>query len=195
MSLAPIHMRNLGLAAVGLTSIVSAHAQTTDPSLFTAFKPYCVDTSAIPEAVNKVVEAAGGVAKDSAFPGSRLTTWELGFGGETLEVASGQFPARTNEGDQDVCWVMGTSNDDVALFEAIRNWTGVASVAASPNLGGLIWSVFNYQEIAGMRTALPSDSVALDTTKSEGHVWRVTLMGSPRVAYVELRHFLPAVRR
>ena len=198
MSLALTHMRKVGLAVVGLTSILSAHAQTTEPPLFTAFKAVCVDASAVPEAVRKAVEAAGGVVKNPALPGSRGTRWDLSFGGENLEVATFDVrrPTSAKEPDLDACSVMASSNDGTALVEAIRNWTGVASVAANPsaNLGGLIWIEFNYQEIAGVRMVLPSDSVALDMTKAEGYVRRVMLMWSPRVTVIELRHFLPAVR-
>lgn len=198
MSLALAHMRKIGLAAVALTSIVNAPAQTIEPTLFTAFKAYCIDTSAVPETVEKTVETAGGVVKNSASPVSRGTAWDLNFRGENFEVGSlGLHPADANEPDQDICSLMGSSNDDVALVEAIRNWTGVASVAANPNanVGGLVWIEFNYQDVAGVSKALPSDRVVLDMTKAEGHVWRVMLMWSPRLTVIELRHYLPAVRR
>jgi hypothetical protein len=71
-----------------------ADAQVHDPPLFAAFKAFCIDTGASPEAVKSAVEAAGGKqhlppsATASPWP-MTVTIWDITTGGHSMYVYAG----------------------------------------------------------------------------------------------------------
>jgi len=89
-------MPRLGPILIGTAAILTAEtdAQVHDPPLFAAFKAFCVDTGASPEAVKSAVEAAGGKqrvaprATASPWPMS-VTIWDITTGGHSMYVSTG----------------------------------------------------------------------------------------------------------
>jgi hypothetical protein len=113
-----------------------------------------------------------------------------------LEVAAFDVrrPADAKEPDQDICWIMGSPTDD-GFVEAIGDWVQVPPLVGGGFAPAITEYTFNYQEIGGARVPLPDDSAAVDGAKAEGRVWRILVIRGPLLTYVELRHFLPIVRR
>src|SRR5215470_6041271 len=101
-------MRRLGPILIATVAILTAEAdaQVHDPPLFAAFKAFCLDTGANPDAVKSAVEAAGG--KLLAPPGTTahpfpmtVATWDITAGGASLNVSAGtqQVPAAQNRAE------------------------------------------------------------------------------------------------
>src|SRR5215471_9999910 len=89
-------MRRLGPILIATVAILTAgaDAQVHDPPLFAAFKAFCVDTGASPDAVKSAVEAAGGKqrvprsATASPWP-KTVTIWDTTTGGHSMYVSTG----------------------------------------------------------------------------------------------------------
>ena len=80
-------MRRLGPILIATVAILTAgaDAQVHDPPLFAAFKAFCIDTGASPDAVKSAVEAAGG--KQHAPPGAVTSPFPMRPLGTSLRVA------------------------------------------------------------------------------------------------------------
>jgi len=191
-------MRRLGSILIATVAILTAgaDAQALDPPLFAAFKAFCIDTGASPDAVKSVVEAAGG--KLHAPPGATtfpfpmtVTTWDVATGGHSMWVSAGtqQVPPIQNrpEENSNNCTVRSFVNDDASV-EAIRNWVGVPPADVSRS--NPIRYSFHYQELGSVRSALPADKTASDMATAEGRTWLLVVLQSQDGAAVQLVHFL-----
>jgi hypothetical protein len=190
-------MRRLGLALIA-TAILTAEAdaQAHDPPLFAAFKAFCVDTGAHPDAVKSAVEAAGG--KLLAPPGvtthpfaMTVATWDITAGGASLNVSAGiqQVPPIQNRAEENSnqCVVRSFVNDDAGI-QAIRNWAGVPPTHVLP--GNPSISFFDYQEQGSVRSKLPTAKAAYDEAKIEGRIWSLVVLQAHDGASVQLVHHL-----
>ena len=190
-------MRRLGLALIA-TAILTAEvdAQAHDPPLFAAFKAFCVDTGAHPDAVKAAVEAAGG--KLLAPPGATtfpfpmtVTSWDITAGGASLNVSAGtqQVPPVQNRAEENSnqCVVKSFVNDDTGI-QAIRNWAGVTPSLVLP--GNPSISHFDYQEQGSVRSKLPTAKVDYDKAKIEGRIWSLVVLQAQDGATVQLVHHL-----
>jgi len=123
----PMLIATLAILAAG------ADAQVHDPPLFAAFKAFCVDTGARPDAVKSAVEAAGG--KQHAPPGATawpfpmtVTSWDITTGGHSLSVSAGTQqapPVQNRPGENSNQCIMRSFVNEDASIEAIRSWVGV----------------------------------------------------------------------
>jgi hypothetical protein len=182
-------MRSLGLVVVTLIAFsTTARAQDVDQPLFAAFKAFCADTDASPDAVKSAVEAAGGKAMGGvsrAAPGGYITsaTWGITMGGRQLIISAGNsrnpyVPAVA--GALISCQITSSADED-ASASAIRKWVGIPPAPqSSPGL-----TFYSYQEEGSERKAITNkaDSDRLD---AEGRLW--TLMVMERS--VTLAHFV-----
>ena len=143
----PMLIATLAILAAG------ADAQVHDPPLFAAFKAFCIDTGASPDAVKSAVEVAGGKqrvppsASASPWP-MTMTSWDITAGGHSMWVYAGtqQAPPIHNrpEENSNHCTVSSFVNEDASI-EAIRNWVGVPPAYISR--GNPILYIFHYQEL------------------------------------------------
>ena len=125
-------MRLLGpiLIATIVFLTAGADAQVHDPPLFAAFKTFCIDTGASPDAVKSAVEAAGSKqrvppsATASPWP-MTVTIWDITTGGHSMHVSTGtqRVPpmGERPEANSNHCIVSSFVNEDASV-EAIRNW-------------------------------------------------------------------------
>ena len=203
-------MRRFGSILIATAAILTAEAdaQVHDAPLFAAFKAFCVDTGASPDAVKSAVEAAGGKqrvppsATASPWP-QTVTVWDITTGGHSMYVSTGtqQVPPMGGrpEANSNHCIVSSFVNEDASV-EAIRNWVGVPPDHISQ--GNPVLYSFNYQElgspIVGMvaphyravRSTLPADKTAYDRAKAEGRIWSLGVLQSQDGASVQLMHDL-----
>jgi hypothetical protein len=167
-----------------------------DPPLFTAFKAFCIDTGASPDAVKAAVEAAGG--KQHAPPAATarplpmtVTSWDITLGGHSMYVSAGtqQVPPVQNrpEENSNHCILRSFVNEDDGIG-AIRKWVGVSPVLTSP--GNPISYFFDYQESGSVRSTLPAAKVDRDMAKAEGRTWSLVVLQSDDGASVQLIHLL-----
>ena len=204
-------MRRLGpvllIATVAILT-AGADAQVHDPPLFAAFKAFCVDTGASPDAVKSAVEAAGGKqhvppsATASPWP-MTVASWDITRGGHSMWVYSGtqQVPPMGGrpEANSNHCTVRSFVNEDASV-EAIRNWVGVPPDHISQ--GNPVLYSFNYQELGSpivgivaphyraVRSMLPADKATYDRAKAEGRIWSLVVLQSQDGASVQLVHDL-----
>src|SRR5262249_59480 len=148
-------MRRLGPILIETAAILAAgtDAQVHDPPLFAAFKAFCVDTGASPEAVKSAVETAGGKqrvpprATASPWPMTG-TIWDITTGGRGMHVSTGTQRVPPMGGgpkaNSNHCIVSSFVNEDASV-EAIRNWVGVPPDHISQ--GNPVLYSFNYQEL------------------------------------------------
>ena len=191
-------MRRLGPILIATVGILTARAdaQVHDPPLFAAFKAFCVDTGASPDAVKSAVEAAGG--KQHGLPGATalpdritVTTWDITTGGHSMYVTAGtqQVPPIQNrpEENSNDCIVSSFVNEDASI-EAIRNWVGVTPAHISR--GNQIIYYFAYQELGSARSTWPADKVAYDLARVEGRIWLLVVIQAQDGGSVHLSHIL-----
>ena len=200
-------VRPILIATIAILT-VGANAQMHDRPLFAAFKAFCVDTGASPDAVKSAVETAGGKqrvapsATVSPWP-MTVTIWDITMGGHSMYVSAGtqQVPPIQNRPEEisNHCKVSSFVNEDASI-EAIRNWVGVPPAYISR--GDPILYIFHYQElgsaIVGMvtphyraaRSPLPADKIAYDTVKAEGRTWSLDVLQAQDGASVGLAHYL-----
>ena len=191
-------MRLLGpiLIATIVFLTAGADAQVHDPPLFAAFKAFCVDTGARPDAVKSAVEAAGGKqrvppsATASPWP-MTVTIWDVTRGGHSMHVSAGtqQVPPMGGrpEENSDHCTISSFVNEDASI-EAIRNWVGVPPAYFSRD--NRIHYFFDYQESGSVRSTLPAAKIAHDMAKAEGRTWSLVVLQSQDGASVQLVHHL-----
>ena len=84
---------------------IGAEAWAHDPPLFAAFKAFCIDTGANPDAMKSAVEAAGGKqhgagATEHPFK-MTVTTWDVTAGGASLNVSPTRRLPRSKSGQRE----------------------------------------------------------------------------------------------
>src|SRR5215470_18600705 len=192
----PMLIATLAILAAG------ADAQVHDPPLFAAFKAFCVDTGARPDAVKSAVEAAGG--KQHAPPGATawpfpmtVTSWDITTGGHSLSVSAGTQqapPVQNRPGENSNQCIMRSFVNEDASIEAIRSWVGVPPAHISQ--GSPTSYFFDYQELGSARSTLPAAKIAYDTAKAAGRIWSLVVLQSQDGASVQLVHRLASpIRR
>jgi hypothetical protein len=178
-----------------------ASAQTHDPPLFAAFKTFCIDTGAKPDAVKTAIEAAGGkqhAASATAQPFTMtVTSWDITAGGASLNVSAGtgQAPPIQNRAGENSnqCVVTSFVNDDASI-EALRNWVGVPP--GHVMRGNPTMYFFDYQEQDSARSPLPTARSAYDMAKAQGRLWSLVVFQVQDGASVQLVHHLaPSIPR
>jgi hypothetical protein len=184
------------LTATAAMLTAGADAQVHDPPLFAAFKVFCADTDASPDAVKSAVEVAGGKqhappsATEWPFP-MTVTIWDITAGGHSMSVSAGTqqvSPIQNRpEENSNSCTVRSFVNEDASI-EAIRNWVGVPPTYVSPD--NPIIYYFDYQQLGPGRSALPADKIAYGTAKVEGRTWSLVVLQSQDGASVQLVHAL-----
>lgn len=174
---------------------IGAEAWAHDPPLFAAFKAFCIDTGANPDAMKSAVEAAGGKqhgagATEHPFK-MTVTTWDVTAGGASLNVSAGTQQAspvqNRAEENSNQCVVTSFVNDDASI-EALHNWVGIPPghvLRGNPTI-----SIFDYQEQGSVRSTLPTSKSAYDMAKVEGLLWSLVVLQSQDGASVQLVHHL-----
>jgi hypothetical protein len=197
-------MCRLGATLFATIAIMTAGADALadEPPLLAAFRAFCVDTGANPDAVKSTVEAAGGKQQTpsgaTAWPFSMtVTTWDITTGGHSLNVSAGtqQVPSIRNrpQANSNQCIVNSFVNEDASI-EAIRSWVGVPPanvLRGDPNT-----YFYNYQQSGSVRSPLPTDEVAYHTAEIEGRVWSLVVLQLQTGASLQLVHHLaPSIPR
>ena len=123
-------------SSVALCSFGVANALAADPPLFAAFKQFCADTQAKPDAVKAAALAASSKAVASVATNKKAQTsasgnsWSLVFQGHHLTVSSATLhtPAAANMPPTDsVTCAITDSDGDNAGASAIGAWAGVCA--------------------------------------------------------------------
>jgi hypothetical protein len=206
----------IALCIVAATTITVAAALADEPQrpvlspsdlpLYAAFKMFCVNTGAKPEAVKAAVEAAGGRphtppggATDSPFP-MTVSSWNVTVNGHNMVVGAGTaYPSRKFEnaklrnGDFDSCTVDSYSNEDESI-SAIVDWVGVpGDVSTNPPSSkytpGLKLHFYGFQTIG--RNHAPAAGEQQTAATNEGRYWTLVLMQDQRSASLQYTHTHP----
>jgi hypothetical protein len=190
---------------VAITSLAGdASAQNDVTPLWTAFKTFCIDTGAKPDAVEAAVVKAGGVLKnrvDTQWPYPMKGAFlEYVIAGDRLSVQTmkSHIPQFISMGDLygEQCMI-GTitndtnSNDDISVA-AIRRWVGIPPVRQmiTPDIGSS--EGYIYRETETGRIALEPNSEAMHKASAEGQEWVLVILQMHGHAGVQLGHILPA---
>ena len=170
---------------LGLADVVAA-----DPPLFAAFKQFCAQTQAKPDAVKAAAIAAsskavGSVATNkNAQASASGNSWSFVFQGHHLTVTSGTLhtPAAANMPAADsVTCAITDSDGDNAGASAIGAWAGVPATA---ELNG-IFGTYVFQEKSGKRVAVKAPEAAV---KEPEGLWNLTLSQVGKVTAANLAH-------
>ncbi len=182
--------------------------------LYTAFKTFCVDTGAVPQAVNAAVknaggkphDPAGGSTEDGTLPGApfpmTLSNWVVTVSGHHMLVNSGtslpsrQYPfAKFPPHDFDSCDIQSFENEDASVT-AIQKWVGMPPVRmAAPSDADeyspdLAQYHYVYQVVGSERMPM-KDKELVEAAEVEGRYWSLVLLSDPRGAAVHYMHILP----
>jgi hypothetical protein len=214
-------LRDFAASLFCLVALAASAARGDDarpsakPPLFAAFQSFCIDTGAEPGAVQKAVEAAGGVPHHpfggstdaGTLPGApfpmTLFIWDVVVQGHKLIVAaSASYPTRDvrmagRRGvfDFDTCTIDSFANDDAGA-KAIRDWVGVPPLDESTNphddklAPDVTQSHFEFQTVGSVHKAVTGLSERLSAS-AEGREWSLTLLHDPRSVGVQFMHALP----
>ncbi|HSC19214.1 MAG TPA: hypothetical protein VLC74_09895 [Rhizomicrobium sp.] len=173
------------LCSLGVTDALAA-----DPPLFAAFKQFCADTQAKPDAVKAAALAVSSKTVASAATNKKAqasasgNSWSLVFQGHHLTVTSGTLhtPAAANMPPTDAITCAITDSDgDNAGASSIGAWAGVP---ASAQVKG-IFGTYVYQQKNGTRVAVKAPETAV---KDPEGVWNLTLTQVGQVTAVNLAH-------
>jgi hypothetical protein len=179
---------------VALSAICTTSTFAADQPLFAAFKQFCVDTEAKPDAVKAAALAAssksvGSVATTKTAQASAAgNAWSLVFQGHHLTVTSGTVhtPAAGKMPPTDsVTCAIADSGGDNAGASAIGAW---AKVPASAEVQG-IFGTYTYQEKNGTRAPVKAPETAV---KDPAGLWNLTLSQVGQVTVVNLAHVTAA---
>lgn len=183
-------------SCVALSGIGIANASAADPPLFAAFKQFCADTQAKPDAVKSAALAAssegvGSVATSRKAPAAATgKSWSLVFHGHHLTVTSGTLhtPAagKIPPTDSITCTITDSDGDNAGA-SAIGAWAGVP---ASAEVKG-IFGTYTYQEKNGARAPVKEPETAL---KDPEGLWNLTLSQVDKLTAVNLAHVIAASR-
>jgi hypothetical protein len=179
---------------VASSSIGVANAFAADPPLFAAFKQFCADTQAKPDAVKSAALAAssksvGSVATNKKAQASATgNSWSIVFQGHHLTVTSGTLHApaagKMPTTDSVTCAVTDSDGDDAGA-SAIDAWAGVS---ASAEVKG-IFGTYVYQEKNGTRVPVKAPETAV---KDPEGLWNLTLSQVGKLTAVNLAHVTAA---
>ena len=179
-----------------LGTMGASNSQASDRPLFAAFKQFCADTQAKPDAVKAAALAASSknvasAATDKKSPTSAAgNSWTLVYQGHHVTVTSGtlQTPATGNiPATSSVTCAVTDSDGDTAGASAIAGWAGVP---ANAELAG-VFGTYTYQEKNGKH--LPIKALDKAVKDPEG-VWNLTLSQLGKVTAVNLAHATTANR-
>jgi len=166
----------------------SVSAATSDPPLLAAFKTFCMETQAVPDAVKAAVEAAGGVsprppaATDWPF---HMTTqsWNLTLRGHRMMIGSGTMhtaaSGRTPAMDSLDCDIHGGPDDEAGLA-AVADWIGVPVSSRD----GDELTYYEFVERDGRRVSVTEQDALRDL--ESGGFWTLVLIRFPSSASLQL---------
>ena len=160
--------------------------------LFAAFKRFCVDTGASPDAMKAAVEAAGGTFKTQGDTGDGLvfmtvTSWNYVADGQYFIISAGTmrvsaFADQPRKYSRE-CTIF-TSGDVDASVAAIREWVGVPSFSVSNEATG-----YYFQVLGSARLRMDPSNDATRTAKSEGRERLLVVIQKPHWASVQLNAY------
>jgi len=172
-----------------------SHAQAVQPPLFAAFKSFCVNTGAGPDAVKPAVEMAGGKpfkegATSIPYP-MTTASWLITIDGHKMTVAAVSSrapygPGKTAGTAQ--CDITSDANEDSSIA-AIQNWVGVSPYRSSID-GPNALTFYDYQEQGSVRLPLPTDKATVKSIIEAGHSWNLVVIKSQGMASISLTHML-----
>lgn len=195
-----------------LASLVAAFpaagAPKPDLPLFTAFKTFCVDTGAKPDAVSAAVVEAGGTrhnppggsTENSTLPSTpfpmALAMWDVTVDGHRMMVSTGtafpsrdaRFAGRANI-DFDSCTINSWGNEDASVA-VIGNWAGVPPTIKPEATVTYSLAQYEFQMVGSIHRPVAGQADRL-SANTEGRDWGLVLQGSARGASVMLTHILP----
>jgi hypothetical protein len=172
-----------------------AHAQAVQPPLFAAFKSFCVNTGAGPDAAKPAVEMAGGKpfkegATSTPYP-MTMKSWLITIDGHQMIVSAVSSRAPYGHGrtaGTNQCDITSDTNEDSSIA-AIQKWVGVSPYRSSID-GPNTFSFYDYQEQGSLRLPLPTDKAAVKSTMEAGHSWNLVVTKSQGMASISLTHML-----
>lgn len=183
---------------------------TTDPPLFAAFKTFCVDTRANPEAMKAALEAAGGsphTQGSTDWPFAMSTqSWGIKLNGRDMTVATGTEHIRPDQTansspiNSTDCIINEFAKDDAGIA-AIQKWVGVPPSRSSGKAGPYTLKTgqrlpaikiyfYSYQIVGNARMAV-TDFEAERSAEREGRAWGLVLIEDAHSASLQFLHELP----
>jgi hypothetical protein len=186
--------RILLFSCVGFFASSTANASTADSPLFAAFKKFCVETQAKPDAVKTAALEASGKKVASATSNKRApvsaggNSWAFTFQGHHLTVTAGTLhtPAAGNMPPTDTVTCAITDSDgDNAGAGAIGQW---AAVPANAEVNG-IFGTYTYQDKNGTHAPVKAADKAV---KDPEGLWNLTLSQIGKLTAVNLAHVTAA---
>ena len=183
-------------AAVSGAALGATCAAAGEAPVFTTFKTLCIDTGAVPEAVRKAVEAAGGkpelpLAAPTPGEAASLAVWDVDLDGASYRVQFGdtQSPSDSSRGvESQTCNIDSATDDEAGIAEA-RRWVGVPPSHSFSDV--MFIEVYDFQQNGPLREPLPADQRAFHSLELAGQVWALGLKRSPQGTSMMLAHSVP----
>jgi hypothetical protein len=194
--------------AMLVTMCSLGEARAAEPPLFSAFKKFCAETDAKPDAVKAAIKGAGGrLSKGPVNSGGwpfavGLTIWNVTIEGRDIDVSASvqRIPPRLNKptSNSDTCILNEFAADDASV-EGIRKWIGVppsnvmgpdkVSLGDGKKASGL--TIYNYgYTIAGDEHVPIKDQSSLHEAERQGRYWSVVVLSDGHSASVQFAHEL-----
>lgn len=163
--------------------------------MYDAFKKFCIDTAAEPEAVEKAVKISGlpfhkrGPAAMFGPIPMDTTAWDMMFEGHQITLNTGHtmegsglaVPQKGNS-----CTITSWNSDEKASVAALRQWAGISGSADRPmRLGGAL-TLYEFEVRDSAMLPLKKDDAGRQA-KVQGRAWLLMVMGSSAM----LIHYLP----
>jgi hypothetical protein len=164
-------------------------------AFFTAFKTFCIDTGAKPEAVESAVLAAGGkraALQYDIVPAINMPVkpWDVSLGGEHFVVyagRNGEAGSKDSPATTEGCGVRSAANEDAGIA-AIRQWGG--NLVADGRFASLL---FGFADMDSVRKpAADLDPVSWKAAQAGGRGRMLATRHLPNGADAELYRILPA---
>jgi hypothetical protein len=181
-------------SCMALFAIEATQAFAADPPLFAAFKQFCVDTQAKPDAVKSAVLAASGKTIASGETSKKApvaaggSSWNLTVQGHRLTVTAGTLHtpvAGKMPATDGITCAITDSGGDSAGAAAIGAWAGVPATAEVSGVFG----TYSYQDKNGTHQSVKSPETAV---KDPEGLWNLTLSQIGKLTAVNLAHVTAA---
>jgi len=189
-----IMRKALFFSCMVLSGIGATEALAADPPLLAAFKQFCVNTQANPDAVKNAALVFSGkkvatAATNKKAPVSAAgNTWSFVFQGHHLMVTSGTLHApaagKMPATDSVTCAITDSDGDNAGA-SAIGAWAGVPASAEVSSIFG----TYTYQDKNG--THAPVKAAETAVKEPEG-LWNLTLSQIGKLTAVNLAHVTAA---
>ena len=189
-------MIRTALVALLFSALSTASASAAESRIFTAFKTYCADTDARPDAVKAAVDKAGDALTlkkpEKTADGESPWRWSITVDGGKLTLISG----RAKQSPKDPIPTMAVENctllqnqSDNGADAAIAAWSGLKPFHLD-EYADVKTSHYRYARGAAGFSPLADDPVAINAALAAGGLWELDLAEGKDLSIIQFRHFI-----